>query len=163
MAPRPYSFYDDLDSTSIRFPTVTSSALASLKGGEHVYYKLFGNQEKARVSTCPPTTMDFYLVTTGVMVDFWTGFWFGVCYIPIALLFNQTIYTLIQITSEQFLHYWVFGPFAIILLVYDLIYYLVGWLWGLCGGEDDAVVHGEELGFSVSPDDDIDRDYARME
>jgi hypothetical protein len=48
-----------------------------LSPGDTVYYKIFGDEEKARNSTsvCPPRDYDnFILVTKGVNINFWNGF-----------------------------------------------------------------------------------------
>ena len=45
--PHLYTFYDDLNESFVKFPSVTCGGFDDLVAGDTVYYKIFGNAEKA--------------------------------------------------------------------------------------------------------------------
>ncbi len=61
----------------LKFPSVACGGFSHLTAEDTVYYKIFGNLEKAINSSlvCPPTDHDnFVLVARKVNINFWNGF-----------------------------------------------------------------------------------------
>ena len=125
-SPKLFSFYEDLgDESKVKFPTAVCSGYRSLQAGDKVYYKIYGDKDKAvQNANCPPQTNDYVLVTSKVNINFTHGFYFMITFIPLVILSIILVVFLMMITSDQYIHYWAFGPFAIVLLLIDILLWL---------------------------------------